>query len=87
VATTIRTLSNIYILKEIGKEKCCLGKENESWLWHRRMGHMNFENLVKISRKEVVREMYDISKKKTLYVSIVYRENKPGPVSSQKSTL
>jgi hypothetical protein len=62
VATTIRTPNNIYILNEIGKERCCLGKEDESWLWHRRMGHMHFDNLVKINRKEVVREMPEISK-------------------------
>jgi hypothetical protein len=62
VATTIRTPNNIYVLNEIGKERCCLGKENESWLWYRRMSHMNFDNLVKISRKEVVKEMPDISK-------------------------
>jgi hypothetical protein len=35
VATTMRTPSNIYVLSEIGKEKCCLGKEDEVWLWHR----------------------------------------------------
>jgi hypothetical protein len=62
VATTVRTPNNIYVLNEIGKERCCLGKENESWLWHRRMGHMNFENLVKVSRKEAVREIPMISK-------------------------
>jgi hypothetical protein len=32
VATTTRTSSNIYLLSEIGNEKCCLGKEDESWL-------------------------------------------------------
>jgi hypothetical protein len=62
VATTIRTLNNIYVLNEIGKESCCLGKENESWLWHKRMGHMHFDNLVKINRKEAVREIPEISK-------------------------
>jgi hypothetical protein len=62
VATTMRTPNNIYILNEIGKERCFLGKENESWIWHKRMGHMNFDNLVKISRKEAVREMPKISK-------------------------
>jgi hypothetical protein len=62
VATTIRTPNNIYILNEIGKEIICLGKENESWLWHKRMRHMNFDNLVKIGKKEAVREMPKISK-------------------------
>jgi hypothetical protein len=45
------------MLSEIGNEKCCLGKEDESWLWHKRMGHMHFDNLVKVSKREVVREM------------------------------
>jgi hypothetical protein len=62
VATTVRTPSNIYVLNEIGKEICFLGKDDESWLWHRRMGHINFDNLVKISRKEAVREIPEISK-------------------------
>jgi hypothetical protein len=32
VATVVRTSSNIYVLSEIGIEKCCLGKEDEVWL-------------------------------------------------------
>jgi hypothetical protein len=35
VAKAMRTSNNIYILSEIGKEKCYLGKEDEVWLWHR----------------------------------------------------
>jgi hypothetical protein len=57
VATAARTSSNIYVLNEIGNEKCFLGKEDESWLWHRRMGHIHFDNLVKVSKREAVREM------------------------------
>jgi transposase InsO family protein len=62
VATTARTSSNIYVLSEIGNEKCCLGKEDESWLWHRRMGHIHFDNLVKVNKREAVREMPQITK-------------------------
>jgi transposase InsO family protein len=62
VATAARTSSNIYVLSEIGNEKCCLGKEDESWLWHRRMGHMHFDNLVKVNKREAVREMPHITK-------------------------
>ena len=29
VTTVARTSSNIYVLSEIGNEKCCLGKEDE----------------------------------------------------------
>jgi transposase InsO family protein len=50
------------VLSEIGNEKCCLGKEDESWLWHRRMGHMHFDNLFKVSKREAVREMPQITK-------------------------
>jgi transposase InsO family protein len=62
VATAARTSSNIYVLSEIGNEKCCLGKEDESWLWHRRMGHMYFDNLVKVSKREAIREIPQITK-------------------------
>ena len=30
---------------------------DEIWLWHGRMGHLNFDNVVKISKKEVVRDL------------------------------
>ena len=66
VATTTRTANNIYILDDIGKESCCLGKEEEIWLWHRRMGHLHFENLVKINKKQAVREMPKITKPKNI---------------------
>ena len=64
VATASRTPNNIYMLDEIKRERCCLGKEDESWLWHRRMGHIHFGNLIKISKKQAVREMPEIKKPK-----------------------
>jgi hypothetical protein len=62
VATPARTSSNIYVLRKIGNEKCCLGKEDESWLWNKRMGHMHFDNLIKVSKREAVREIPQITK-------------------------
>jgi hypothetical protein len=62
IATAARISSNIYVLSEIGNEKCCLGKEDESWLWHRRVGHMHFDNLFKANKSEAVREMPHITK-------------------------
>jgi hypothetical protein len=50
VATTVRTSRNIYLLSEIGNEKCCLGKEVEVWLWNIRMGYTNFDNLVNVKK-------------------------------------
>jgi hypothetical protein len=62
IATAARTSSNIYVLSEIVNEKCCLGKEDESWLWHRRMGHIHFDNLFKVNKREAVREIPQITK-------------------------
>jgi hypothetical protein len=62
VGTAARTSNNIYVLSEIGNEKCCLGKEDGSWLWHRRMGHMHFDNLVKVKKIEEVIEIPQITK-------------------------
>jgi hypothetical protein len=83
VVTTVRTSRNIYVLSEIGNEKCCLGKEDEVWLWHRRMGHINFDNLVKVSKKKQLEKYPRSRSKPTLYASNVNKESKPRPVSSQ----
>ena len=35
---------------------------DESWLWNGRLGHLDFDNLVKISKKEVARDLPKIVK-------------------------
>jgi hypothetical protein len=62
ISTATRTSSNIYVLSEIENEKCCLGKKDEGWLWHKRMGHIKFDNIIKVRKKEAVREMHQITK-------------------------
>ena len=62
VAIVVRNSRNIYVLSENGNEKCCLGKEDEFCLWHRRMGHIRFDNLVEVRKKKAVREMPQIMK-------------------------
>ena len=54
VATTSRAPNDIYILDETPKG-CFLVKEDEIRLWNKRMGHINFDNLVRISKKEAIR--------------------------------
>jgi hypothetical protein len=91
ISTIVRNSSNIYVLSEIGNEKCYLGKEDESWLWKRRMGHIRFDNLIKVSRREVVIEMTRITKPtntlckhcqqgnktKTMFKSMEYSTTRP----------
>lgn len=38
-------------------ETCFLAQQDENWLWHKRLGHLNFDNLVKTSRKGAVRDI------------------------------
>jgi hypothetical protein len=53
VVKAFRTRGNVYVLEE-GKEKGCIGKIDESWIWHKIIGHISFNQLVKLGRKYVV---------------------------------
>jgi hypothetical protein len=61
VAQGIRTENNVYVLKE-DREECHLRKHDESWLWHRRLGHLNFDHLIKLKNLEAVKDLSRISK-------------------------
>jgi hypothetical protein len=45
VAQGIRTENNVYVLKK-DREECHKRKHDEIWLWHRRLGHINFDHLI-----------------------------------------
>jgi hypothetical protein len=61
VAKGIRIDNNLYVLKE-DREECHLRKNDESWLWHRRLGHLNFDHLIKLKNLEAVKYLPRISK-------------------------
>jgi hypothetical protein len=61
VAKGIRAKNNVYVLKE-EKEECHLSKYDECWLWHRRLGHLNFDHIIKLKNSEVVKDLPKISK-------------------------
>ena len=44
------------------KEEYCTGLVDESWIWHIRMGHIKFDNLVNICNKKYVIDMPKIIK-------------------------
>ena len=60
VCIAIGNSNKVHILEN--ENQCYLSMVNESWLWKRRMGHLNFDNLVKISKKEAVRGLPKIVK-------------------------
>ena len=58
VASTTRTPSNYYEKEE----RNFLWQINEIWLWHsQRIGHIRFENLVRIRKIQVVRDILRIA--------------------------
>jgi len=58
----MHTLGNVYVLDEIEGERCYLSQSDNSWLPHKRLAHLNFDNLVKISRTEAIRGLPKLSK-------------------------
>ena len=56
VGTATRTPNNIYILDE-KDENCYLENEDDIWLWNKRLGHINFDNLIQLNKKEAIRDL------------------------------
>ena len=52
VTKGMRTENNVYILKE-EREECHLSKYYESWLWHRRLGYLHFDHLIKLRNRRI----------------------------------
>ena len=49
--------NNVYMInldKTPNHAQCFLSKEDESWLWHRRIAHINMEHLNKLISKDLV---------------------------------
>jgi len=53
----VRTSDNVYILNKIQEDKCYLSQPDESWLWHKRLGHTSFDNLINISKINAVQDI------------------------------
>jgi hypothetical protein len=61
VTKGIRTKNNVYVLKE-EKEEFHLRKYDETWLWHKRIGHLNFDHMIKLRNNGAVKYLLKISK-------------------------
>ena len=60
VAGGTRTSGNLYTLAALSLEQCMNVNEEQDWLWHKRLGHIGFENLAKLCRKNAVRNLPNI---------------------------
>ena len=54
-----RTPNNLYIFEE-GQQQSYLSKDDEHWLWHRRLGHLSFSQIRKACKYQAVRDLPDI---------------------------
>jgi hypothetical protein len=82
VGTAARTKNNIYVLSEIGNEKCCLGKEFhgiEEW------ARCIFITLSKPTKEKKSEKCPRSQNQPTLYASIVNKESKQRPGSNQRN--
>jgi hypothetical protein len=62
VGTTPRAPENVYTLNTKLNEECHINLVDESWLWQRRLGHINFDNLVKVNNLGAIRNLPKITK-------------------------
>ncbi|XXG85802.1 hypothetical protein AAC387_Pa11g0820 [Persea americana] len=62
VATGSRTSGNLYTLSDGSEKTCLMSQAEESWLWHRRLGHINFNSMSKLYSAKAVRGIPEISK-------------------------
>ena len=77
--------NNVYMIdmSNLHYNATCLNAFNEdSWLWHRRLGHVSFDHLSRINSKESVKVFLTWSLKKTAFVMRANLRNKPSPLSN-----
>ena len=49
-----QTKGNVFYL-DLGDCSCFIAQIEESWLWHKRLCHVNFDNMVKIRKFKKIR--------------------------------
>jgi hypothetical protein len=60
VGTAPRTPENVYILDAKLNEECHMNLVDKNFLWNRRLGHINFDNLVKFNNLGAIRNLQNI---------------------------
>ena len=66
ILTRSRTKGNIYIIEECGENesRCLITKDQENYLWHQRMGVINFKLMKILSKNEIVKGIPKLSDEK-----------------------
>ena len=56
-----QTKDNLFYLDR-SENSCFIAQVEEMWLWHKRSCHVNFNNIIKISKKKIVRGIPSLRK-------------------------
>ena len=51
----MRNTNNVYILEN--ENQCYLSMVDESWLWHKKLAHLSFNNISKARTKEAAGDL------------------------------
>lgn len=67
ILTGSRTKGNIYIIKECGENesRCLITKDQENYLWHQRIGHINFKLMKILLKNEIGKGIPKLSDEKS----------------------
>ena len=76
---------NLFYL-DLGDLSCLIAQVEESWLWNRRLCHVNFDNMVKIRKFSKVRGIPSL-KKPDVGLCKNYQIGKMGKTSFKRKTI
>lgn len=74
----LRTSDNCYVIEPNKQElgACLMSQKDETNIRHQRLGHINFRDLVRLSKKEIVKDLPRLRRLTTRCVNVVKWENK-----------
>lgn len=60
----MRTSDNCYVVEPNKQElgTCFMSQKDDTNLWHQRLGRLNFRDLAKVSKKEIVKDLLRLKK-------------------------
>ena len=84
--TTIKQSSaRLYLLKLYSIKNCLQIREDTTWKWHQRYGHLNFDSLISLSSKNMVGGLPIMHKVNKLCHECVHSEQSKSSFPSQSS--
>ncbi|GJV25710.1 zinc finger, CCHC-type containing protein [Tanacetum coccineum] len=83
-----RSRNRLYKINlKVGMPKCLLANlENHAWLWHARLGHLNFDSIKQMTQKKLVEGIPSISHKNQVCSACLLGKHSRAPFPNQTNT-